>query len=184
MLNVGSTSLNCERGDLLSGQTFLLSLWNAQAWSHWICLRILFDLVLVIRWETGIWELWGRLVFGGFLNVISEIENTDKVSYSYANVVQKDSLNSNFPVAMLVFIGIITSKLSYNIKTKKGDEVTWEMCYAACSYSCTSALNLGFLERRVESIQQGFRVAAVVPTMSVVFTDNSLNFKTFCLPCV
>lgn len=48
---------------ILSGQTFPLSLWNPQAWSHWICLRILFDLVLVIRWGTGIWDLWGRLVF-------------------------------------------------------------------------------------------------------------------------
>lgn len=105
MLNVGSTTLNCERGDLLSGQTFPLSLWNAQAWSHWICLRILFDMVLVIRWETGIcgegWVCLGFVLFCFcFFNVISEIGNTNKVSYSYASVVQKGSLNYNFSVAM------------------------------------------------------------------------------------
>lgn len=60
MLNVGSTTFNFDRGDL-SEQTFPLSLWNAQAWSHWIYLRILFDLVSVIKWGTGVWELGGSL---------------------------------------------------------------------------------------------------------------------------
>lgn len=33
------------------------------------------------------------MLFGFFLNVNSEIENTNKVSYSYASVLQKGSLN-------------------------------------------------------------------------------------------
>lgn len=65
----------------------------------------------------------------------------------------------------MLFLWVLSQINYLNIKTKKGDEVTLEMCYAVRSYSCTSALHLGFLEGRAEYIQWGFRVAGVVPTV-------------------